>query len=62
MGSHRVGHDWSNLAAAAAADDDATLWLAYKSVKGHISSSSPSQAATFLYFPSQLFSNFCPVI
>ena len=55
MGSHRVGHDWSDLAAASAAaddDDGATLWLVYKSEKGHISSSS-SQAATFLFpFPT----------
>ena len=33
MGSHRVGHDWSDLAAAAAAEDkgvkqkEGTVWL-----------------------------------
>jgi len=31
MGSHRVGHDWSNLAAAAAAADQVWMWeLNYK--------------------------------
>ena len=36
MGSHRVGHDWSDLAAAAAAELTSLIWIA--SIKHNLSS------------------------
>ena len=63
MGSHRVGHDWSDLAAAAAANTGETLSLSSNGVTfSHPSGQSQRKNFTFhslipertiLYFPPQ---------
>ena len=54
MGSHRVGHDWSDLVAAAA-----SIWVFSESVSSHFSKAAHS-ALFYYYYCLRLFS--CVVV
>ena len=51
MGSHRVGHDWSDLAAAAATLSDTRMSFQFDSSSPNCSTHARSSSFSFLVFP-----------
>ena len=59
VGSHRVGHDWSDLAAALLSQAHSPIWLLLLNTH-HLWSSSIT-TGSFLFFQTKLYEQFSPL-